>query len=86
MVQFLEELQGVATPALSKEELIELEQLRHKVEKLKAKSLKPASDPAKPVASKKKAKKDSDSGSSSDSEVSVSLSLKKMAPLTMLGF
>ena len=35
MVQFLEELQGVATPALSAEEYLELEQLRTKYEKLK---------------------------------------------------
>ena len=35
MVQFLEELQGTATPALSPEEHLELEQLRVKYEKLK---------------------------------------------------
>ena len=35
MVQYLEELQGVATPALSPEEMVELEQLRAKYEKLK---------------------------------------------------
>ena len=35
MVQFLEEMQGTATPALTPEELIELEQLRAKYEKLK---------------------------------------------------
>ena len=35
MVQFLEEIQGVATPNLSAEELVELEQLRIKYEKLK---------------------------------------------------
>lgn len=35
MVQYLEELQGLATPALSPEEMVELEQLRAKYEKLK---------------------------------------------------
>ena len=35
MVQFLEELQGVSTPALTSDELIELEQLRAKYERLK---------------------------------------------------
>ena len=35
MVQFLEELQGVSTSALTNEELVELEQLRVKYEKLK---------------------------------------------------
>ena len=39
MVQFLEELQGVATPALSAEELVELEQLRIRHEKLKKQSM-----------------------------------------------
>lgn len=39
MVQFLEELQGVATPALSAEELVELEQLRIKHERLKKQSM-----------------------------------------------
>ena len=38
MVQYLEELQGVATPPLSAEELVELEQLRTKYEKLKQKA------------------------------------------------
>jgi len=36
MVQFLEEMQGVSTPGLSAEELVELETLRAKHEKLKA--------------------------------------------------
>lgn len=72
MVQFFEELQGVATPPLTKEELIELEQLRQKYEKLKNKkassgSNEPATGGA--AAKKQKKKKDSDeSGSSSDSE------------------
>lgn len=35
MVQFLEEMQGVATPSLSAEEIVELEMLRVKHEKLK---------------------------------------------------
>ena len=35
MVQFLEEMQGVATPSLSADELVELEMLRIKHEKLK---------------------------------------------------
>lgn len=35
MVQFLEERQGVATPGLTAEELVTLEQLRNKYEKLK---------------------------------------------------
>ena len=39
MVQFLEELQGVATPALTAEELVELEQLRIKHEKLKKQAM-----------------------------------------------
>ena len=37
MVQFLEELQGVSTPALTNEELVELEQLRVKHAALKKK-------------------------------------------------
>ena len=36
MVQLLEEMQGVSTPGLSAEELVELETLRAKHEKLKA--------------------------------------------------
>lgn len=39
MVQFLEELQGVATPALTAEELVQLEQLRIKHEKLKKQAM-----------------------------------------------
>jgi len=39
MVQFLEELQGIATPPLTSEELIELEQLRAKYQKLKQRSV-----------------------------------------------
>ena len=39
MVQFLEELQGTATPALSAEELVELEQLRIRHDKLKKQSM-----------------------------------------------
>jgi len=72
MVQYLEELKGIATPPLSKEELIELEQLRNKYEKLKQRNAARSSANAKVkvVAAKKKAK-DSDSGSSSDSEVSL---------------
>ena len=37
MVQFLEEMQGIATPALTSDELVELEQLRVKHQKLKQK-------------------------------------------------
>ena len=67
MVQFLEELQGTATPALSPEEHLELEQLRIKYEKLK-KSQAPMAEAA--SATSKPAKKKQDSDSSSDSEVS----------------
>ena len=79
IVQFLEELQGTATPALSSEELVELEQLRVKHEKLKAMKNKAggmgaaaAQDSSNMAAAKKKKAKKSDSseGSSSDSEVS----------------
>ena len=38
MVQFLEELQGVSTDGLTPAELVELEQLRVKYEKLKQKN------------------------------------------------
>jgi len=65
MVQFLEELQGTATPALSPEEHLELEQLRIKYEKLK-KSQAPMA--AASSATSKPAKKKKDSDSSSDSE------------------
>lgn len=73
MVQFLEELQGVATPGLTAEELVELEQLRVKHQKLKAMQNKVGGAAsgqvtAAGVAAKKKAKAES-SGSSSDSEV-----------------
>ena len=67
MVQFLEELQGTATPALSPEEHLELEQLRVKYEKLK-KAQGPMA--AASSATSKPAKKKKDSDSSSDSEVS----------------
>ena len=73
MVQFLEEIQGVATPNLSAEELVELEQLRIKYEKLKklanTQSTGGAQAAQAQVVAKKKKKDDSDSGSSSDSEV-----------------
>jgi len=64
----------VATPALTNEELIELEQLRVKHEKLKQKSSKAAA-PVKNIqaaAAAKKKVKAASSGSSSDSEVSLS--------------
>lgn len=67
MVQFLEELQGVATPALTPEEYVELEQLRAKYEKLK-KGGSSAAVAAKADAKKKKKQESDDS--SSDSEVS----------------
>ena len=78
MVQFLEETQGVATPALSAEEVVELEMLRIKHEKLKALVNKAgtgaqgAAGLQEAVATKKKKAKGSSSGSgsSSDSEVS----------------
>ena len=38
MVQYLDELRGVGEPPLSPEELVELEQLRAKYEKLKQRS------------------------------------------------
>ena len=53
MVQYLEELQGVATAPLNSEELIELEQLRVKYEQLKKRSV---AGPAMAVADKKKKK------------------------------
>ena len=66
MVQYLEELQGVATPALSPDEMVELEQLRAKYEKLKKQQR--TGTPATKSAAAKKQK--DDSASSSDSEVS----------------
>lgn len=77
MVQFLEETQGVATAALSAEEVVELEMLRIKHEKLKA-LVNKAGAGAQGAAGlqeavvnqKKKKAKGSSSGSSSDSEVS----------------
>jgi hypothetical protein len=62
-------MQGVATPALTNEELIELEHLRGKYEKLKTKTMK-ASKPMQAAAAKTKKVKAAQSGSSSDSEVS----------------
>ena len=73
MVQFLEELQGVATPPLTPEELVELEQLRTKYERLK-KAQPAAAEPGnvKHAPGKKKKKPaESDDESSSDSEVSI---------------
>ena len=73
MVQFLDELQGTATPALTMEEMVELEQLRAKYEQLKkAKAGETAAATSKPA---KKAK-DSDE-SSSDSEVSAKFIVEK---------
>ena len=66
MVQFLEELQGTATPALTPEEHLELEQLRSKYEQLK--KMRPSVIAA--AAATKQAKKKKESDSSSDSEVS----------------
>ena len=74
MVQFLDELQGKAEPPLSSEELVELEQLRAKYDRLK--KVGPAAEPgtATTVGAAKKGKKkpvESDEESSSDSEVSL---------------
>ena len=74
MVQFLEELQGVATPSLSAEELVELEMLRVKHEKLKTMKNKVGGGAQAAVqenlAAANKKKKQAASSSSSDSEVS----------------
>ena len=73
MVQFLEEMQGTSTPGLSSEELIELEQLRAKHEKLKHRKVggqAAAQVSQVSAAAKKKKAASEESGSSSDSEVS----------------
>ena len=73
MVQYLEEIQGVATPNLSAEELVELEQLRIKYEKLKKlvnQNAAGGAQASQASAAAKKKKKVESSGSSSDSEVS----------------
>ena len=75
----MEELQGVSTPPLSAEELVELEMLRVKHEKLKAMKNKVGSGSQGAAAiqenlaaaNKKKKKVADSSGSSSDSEVSL---------------
>ena len=75
MVQFLEELQGTATPALTPEEFLELEQLRVKYEKLKKGAM--PGPAAASSATSKPDKKKKDSDSSSDSEVSHILNIAK---------
>ena len=89
MVQFLEEKQGISTAGLTPEELVELEQLRTKYEKLKQRTTKITVEDTTGAAAQNvsaanaansqamagagKKKRKSDSESSSDSEVSALL-------------